>query len=399
MSVNYQVYGENMLNLLLALIYLSFVSLGLPDSMLGSAWPTMFVDFGVPVSFAGIASAIIALGTVVSSLASDRITRKLGASKTTAISVLMTALALLGFSFSTEFWMICLFAIPYGLGAGSVDAALNNYVSLHFASRHMSWLHCMWGVGSAIGPAIMGAVLTNGGGWDKGYLIVSIIQIVISAILFISLPIWKKSTSDSQKDEIRKTEKPLSLKQVVSLRGARAVMVTFFCYCALEATTILWASSYLNLHKGIDADTAALWGSLYVLGITVGRAISGFLTIKLNDIQMTRLGEGIMVLGVVMLVLPLPDVIALLGLVIFGIGSAPVYPCIIHSTPSRFGEDKSQALIGVQMASAYTGTCLMPPLFGLIAKHISISLFPLFIGALTALMILMFELLNKKTSI
>ena len=388
-----------MLNLLLALMYLAFVSLGLPDSMLGSAWPTMFVEFGVPVSYAGIVSAIIALGTVVSSLASDRITRKLGASKTTAISTAMTAVALLGFSLSSSFPMICLLAIPYGLGAGSIDAALNNYVSLHFASRHMSWLHCMWGVGSAIGPAIMGSVLTAGRSWSLGYLIVGIIQVVISLILFLSLPIWKKPVAEPEIDEKRKTEKPLSLKQIVGIKGVKAVMVTFFCYCAVEATTILWASSYLNLYKGIDAETAALWGSLYVLGITVGRAISGFITIKLNDTQTTRLGEGIMVLGFVLILLPLPDIFALIGLVTFGIGSAPVYPCIIHSTPARFGADKSQALIGLQMASAYTGTCLMPPIFGLIANHIDISYFPLYIGALTVLMIAMFEVYNKKATI
>lgn len=387
-----------MINLLLSLIYLAFISLGLPDSMLGSAWPSMFVNFGVPVSYAGIVSAIIALGTVISSLASDRVTRKLGASKTTALSSLTTALALLGFAFSTEFWMICIFAIPYGLGAGSVDAALNNYVSLHFASRHMSWLHCMWGVGSAIGPAIMGTVLTHGASWHAGYIIVSIIQVIISAILFISLPIWKKAFKKQESEgEIPKTDKPLTLKQIVSLKGAKAVMITFFCYCALEVTAILWASSYLNLYKGIDAETSALWGSLYVLGITVGRAVSGFITMKLNDTQMTRLGEGIMILGVVLIVLPLPDIFALVGLVTLGIGSAPIYPCIIHSTPARFGADKSQAIIGVQMASAYTGTCLMPPLFGLIANHISVALFPVYIGALTILMAVMFEILNKKT--
>lgn len=386
-----------MLNLLLALIYISFVSLGLPDSMLGSAWPSMFVDFGVPVSFAGIVSAIIAFGTIVSSLMSDRITRRLGASKTTAISVLITAIALFGFAISKEFWLICVFAIPYGLGAGSVDAALNNYVSLHFASRHMSWLHCMWGVGSAIGPAIMGTVLTNGANWHNGYLIVSIIQIIISVILFISLPIWKKPMAQAQLDEKRKNEKPLSLKQVIGLKGAKAVMITFFCYCALEVTVNLWASTYLNLFKGIDAETSALWGSLYVLGITLGRAVSGFLTIKLNDIQMTRLGEAIMVLGLIMLFIPMHDTFSLVGLALLGVGSAPVYPCIIHSTPKRFGADNSQALIGVQMASAYTGTCLMPPLFGLIANHISVGYFPIFIGALTILMIVMFEVLNSKT--
>ena len=389
-----------MVTLLLAVIYLAFVSLGLPDSMLGSAWPSMFVDYDVPVSFAGIVSAIIAFGTIISSLMSDRVTRKLGASKATAISALITALSLLGFAFSTEFWMICIIAIPYGLGAGSVDAALNNYVSIHFSSRHMNWLHCMWGLGAAIGPFIMGSVLTGGSDWSRGYVIVSIIQIVIAAILFISLPIWKKPMADNQIGGSSNAEsKPLSLKEIISLKGAKAVMITFFCYCALEVIATLWASTYINLEKGVDADTAALWGSLYVLGITVGRAICGFISIKLNDTQLTRLGEGVMVVGLVLMLLPLSNGFTLAGLITFGVGSAPIYPCIIHSTPARFGTDKSQALIGVQMAAAYTGTCLMPSLFGIFANHISVALFPAFVGALTLLMIIMFEVYNKKASI
>ena len=387
-----------MIGLLIAIIYLSFFGLGLPDSMLGAAWPTIFAEMDVPVSGAGIISAIIAFGTIISSLASDRVTRKLGASRTTAISVAITALALLGFGISTKFWHLCLISIPYGLGAGSVDAALNNYVSLHFSSKHMNWLHCMWGLGAAVGPTIMGAVLTGGGGWHLGYVIVSIIQIVISTILFISLPIWKKPMKVSAA-EAKTTDKPLSFKEIFGIRGVKAVMVTFFAYCALEVTVTLWASSYLNLEKGIDSDTAALWGSLYVLGITLGRAISGFISIKLNDTQMMRLGEGIMVGGLILLFLPLPNAFSLIGLVIFGIGSAPIYPSIIHSTPARFGETRSQALIGVQMASAYTGTCLMPPLFGLIANHISIKWFPLYIGLLTVIMIVMFEVLNKRAGI
>ena len=296
-----------MVTLLLAVIYLAFISLGLPDSMLGSAWPSMFVEYDVPVSFAGIVSAIIAFGTIISSLMSDRVTRKLGASKTTAISALITALSLLGFALSTEFWMICVIAIPYGLGAGSVDAALNNYVSVHFSSRHMNWLHCMWGLGAAIGPFIMGNVLTGGANWSWGYVIVSIIQIVIAAILFISLPIWKKPRADKQDSDSNNNSKPLSLKEIISLKGAKAVMITFFCYCALEVIATLWASTYIHLEKGIDAETAALWGSLYVLGITVGRAICGFISIKLNDTQLTRLGEGIMVVGLVLMLLPLPN--------------------------------------------------------------------------------------------
>ena len=387
-----------MITLLLLVIYLAFVSLGLPDSMLGSAWPSMFVGFDVPVSFAGIVSAIIAVGTIVSSLASDRITRLLGAGKTTAISALTTALSLLGFAFATDFWMICLISVPYGLGAGGVDAALNNYVSLHFSSKHMNWLHCMWGLGAALGPVIMGNVLTMGLTWDKGYLTVSIIQIVIALLLFISLPIWKK-TSEGKEETKEARGKPIPLKDIVRLKGVLSVMVTFFCYCALEVTVTLWASSYMNLEKGIDVETAALWGSLYVFGITVGRAVCGFISIKLNDVWLTRLGEAFMLIGLALMLLPLPQEFTLAGLITLGVGSAPIYPSVIHSTPARFGRDKSQALIGLQMATAYTGTCLMPPLFGLIANHISISLFPVYIGALTLTMVVMFEVLNKKAGI
>lgn len=381
--------------LLISVIYLSFISLGLPDSVLGAAWPSMFGEMGVPVSYAGIISAIIAAGTIISSLMSDRITLKLGSAKTTLISALMTAGALLCFSLSTEFYMLCLCAIPYGLGAGSVDAALNNYVALHFAAKHMSWLHCMWGLGASLGPYIMSYTLTSGLGWDTGYIYISVIQFVIAFILFLSLPVWKNGSGlkESVNDSGRK---PLSLRQIVSIPGAKAIMITFFCYCALEVTLILWASTYLNLDRGIDATEAAAWGSLFVIGITVGRAINGFIAMRLSDTALINIGEIIMVIGVAMLIIPISDTISLIGLVVVGVGCAPIYPCIIHATPLRFGADKSQALIGVQMASAYTGTCLMPPLFGLIANYISISLFPVFVGAILVIMIFTHSYLCKK---
>ena len=305
----------------------------------------------------------------------------------------------MGFSFSTQFWMLCVLAIPFGLGAGSVDAALNNYVALHFSAKHMSWLHCMWGVGASIGPYIMGTALAADKGWNKGYFYISIIQLVIGFIVLMSLPIWKNQTKTANPDEVIDTEKkrvPLTFKQIISIPGAKAVMVTFFCYCAFECTAILWASSYLNLHRGIDADLAATFGSMFLLGITAGRAISGFIAMKLSDTSMIRIGESIILLGVIMVILPVNDIVSLIGLVIMGFGCAPVYPSIIHSTPVRFGSEKSQAIIGVQMACAYTGSCLMPPLFGLIANHISISLFPIYIGVILVVMIITHELLCKK---
>ncbi len=382
-----------MIHLLLAVIYLSFISLGLPDSLLGSAWPSIYGQFHVPISYAGGISMIIALGTIISSLQSDRLTRKLGTGKVTAISVGMTALALLGFSISGSFWALCLWAVPYGLGAGSVDATLNNYVALHYASRHMSWLHCMWGVGASIGPYIMGFALSEGAGWNMGYRWISFIQIFLTVVIVVSLPLWGKRNAESVTDAAETAV--LTLPQIICIPGTKSVMGTFFCYCALEQTTALWASSYLVLQKGISSETAATFASLFFLGITVGRAVCGFLTLKFNDTQMIRMGQGIAALGIAALLLPLGDAAPLAGLILIGLGCAPIYPSIIHATPDHFGAENSQAIIGVQMASAYIGTCLMPPLFGLIANHITPALFPYYLLAVLAFMILLHESLLR----
>ena len=387
-----------MVHLLLVIIYLAFISLGLPDALLGAAWPSMYPQFDVPVSYAGIISMIIALGTVVSSLQSDRLTQKLGTGKVTALSVLMTAMALFGFAASHSFGMLCLWAIPYGLGAGSVDASLNNYVALHYESRHMSWLHCMWGVGASAGPYIMGYALTAGWGWNSGYHIIAVLQIFLTAILLCSLPLWKQRPAEVLQDGKVQPAKALSIREVLQLAGAREILVCFFCYCALEQTTGLWASSYLTLHKGVSADTAATFASMFYLGITVGRALSGFLTMKLNDVQMIRLGEVIIGIGVLVMLLPFGQSLSLAGLILIGLGCAPVYPCVIHSTPAHFGADKSQAIIGIQMACAYVGTCLMPPVFGLIANHITVALLPVYLLIILVLMVIMHELLCKKTA-
>lgn len=388
-----------MFHLLLAIIYLSFISLGLPDSLLGSAWPTMYQEFNVPVSYAGIISMIIALGTIFSSLQSDRLTRRFGTARVTAFSVAMTAAALFGFSISHSFWMLILWAVPYGLGAGGVDASINNYVALHYSSKHMSWLHCMWGVGASAGPYIMAFAMTGGHNWNMGYRYIGFIQIALTIILFISLPLWKKNPSQISSDGSETTDtngKALSLKEIFSIPGAKEILITFFCYCALEQTAGLWASSYLALHHGLSEEVAASFASLFFLGITFGRGVSGFITMKLNDTAMIHLGQGIILLGIIAIFLPFGDTFALIGLILVGLGCAPIYPCIIHSTPANFGAERSQALIGVQMAFAYIGTCLMPPIFGLIANHINISLFPVFLLAILILMFLMHERLLKK---
>ena len=382
-----------MASLLLAIIYISFVSLGLPDALLGAAWPVMQTELSVPVSYAGGISLIIAIGTVVSSLQSDRLTKWLGTGKVMIISVAMTAVAIFGFSVSNAYWQLCLWAIPYGLGAGSVDASLNNYVALHYASRHMSWLHCMWGLGASIGPYIMGAALTGGMSWNSGYTIIAVLQAILTAVLLLSLPMWKKTGNTSEDGSVKA---PLKLKQIPAIPGAQEVMVAFFCYCALEQTAILWGSSYLVIHNGMGEERAASLASLFLIGLTAGRALNGFLTYKIDDTNLIRMGEGIIGMGVVIMFLPLGDMASFTGLMLCGLGCAPIYPCIIHSTPEHFGEENSQALIGVQMASAYVGICCMPPLFGLIANHLSVSLLPWYLGALLILMGIMCEKLNKK---
>lgn len=381
-----------MTTLLLAIIYISFVSLGLPDALLGAAWPIMQVELSVPVSYAGGISLIIAIGTVITSLEADRLIKWLGTGKIMVISVAMTALAIYGFSISSTYWQLCLWAIPYGLGAGCVDASLNNYVALHYASRHMSWLHCMWGLGASIGPYIMGAALTGGLRWNTGYSMIAVLQTVLTAILLLSIPLWKRS-GDQTADTPQKA--PLTLKEIVAIPGAKEVMLAFFCYCALEQTAILWGSSYLVSHDGMDAEVAASLASLYLIGLTLGRGLNGFLTYKLNDTNLIRLGQGLIALSIVIMLLPLGPGASFAGLMLNGLGGAPIYPCIIHSTPDHFGEENSQALIGVQMASAYVGICVMPPIFGLIARYLSASLLPWYLAAILVVMIIMCEKLNR----
>ena len=387
-----------MAGLLLTLIYICFISLGLPDSLLGSAWPTLHTEINVPVSFAGIISMIISVGTIISSLMCDHIQRKYGTGKITAVSIALTAIALFGFSMSTEFWMLVLWAIPYGIGAGGVDAVLNNYVALHYKSQHMSWLHCMWGLGASISPYIMSFSLIRLDSWNYGYLIVSIIQIVLSAFIFTSLPLWNKAEKLSVENiEIECDTPPLTFREVFSIAGAIPCFLAFFGYCALEMTTSLWASSYLVETKGISPEAAAGFASMYYIGITVGRGINGFLAMKFNDRFLVRLGLGIIGTGILLVILPFHSVLSLIGFVVMGLGSAPVYPCIMHMTPDIFGKDKSQRMIGMQMAFAYMGFLTVPPLFGIIANHISIALLPVFVLILLVIITFMHEMLLKKT--
>jgi len=399
-----------MYSLLLAIIYLAFISLGLPDSLVGAGWPAMQKDLGVPVAFAGIITMIIASGTILSSLGSERLTRRFSTGAVTVVSVGMTAAALAGFSASDSFWMLCLWAIPYGLGAGAVDAALNNYVALHYAARHMNWLHSFWGVGASISPFVMGYSLSSGLGWSSAYLIVGIIQAALTVMLLASLPLWgkvhgaRRRKNDVETHDVRDAASEpapeggahVPLARALRIPGVVLILATFFAYCALESTSILWASTYLVTDRGVTPATAAVFASLFLLGITAGRFLAGFFADRIGDRHLIRGGFVTVGLGAVMLVLPLETpVLALVGLVIAGLGSAPIYPAIIHSTPANFGRSNSQAIIGIQMAAAYTGSTLAPPLFGALSTWTGMWIFPLFLAALAMVGLLMSERLNR----
>lgn len=379
-------------SLLLALIYVCFISLGLPDSLLGSAWPMLHGELSVPVSCAGVISMVISLGTILSSLVSDRLLHKFGAGNVTAFSVLFTAAALYGYSVSGSYWLLLLWSVPYGLGAGGVDAVLNNYVALHYKAQHMSWLHCMWGVGASLSPYIMSFSLIRLDSWNRGYLIVSVIQIILCCIIFMSLPLWKRTAAREGDPQ----GKPLKLREIFAIPGAISCFITFFGYCALELTASLWASSYLVQTRGIDPEAAAGFAALFYIGITAGRGLNGFLAMKLPDRTLIRLGLGIICCGILLLALPLGAAFSLAGFIVIGLGCAPVYPCIIHMTPDIFGRERSQAMIGVQMAFAYTGFLIMPPFFGFIAEQFTIALLPAYLAVLLLTIFLMHENVIRK---
>ncbi len=380
-----------MTTLLLIIIYIAFISLGLPDSMLGAAWPTVRIDLSLPIAGAGLISMIISGGTIISSIQSGKLIQKLGTGKLTLISVFMTAMALLGFSFSQNYVWLCLVAIPLGLGAGAVDAALNNFVALHFSARHMSWLHCFWGIGATAGPVIMSVAISQNGSWQKGYLSVAIIQICLVIILLVSLPLWRLFGENGQKDIIVENQNQL----VFRLPGIRSALLGFFFYCALETTAGLWGASYLVQTKGVSADVAAGWISMYYLGITIGRLINGFITAKWSNPVLIRSGQFIIGIGAILLLISNQTYVNLLGLILIGMGCAPIYPSMLHETPVRFGKNNSSKLMGVQMAFAYIGTTLVPPAIGVLSGVVGIQFYPIFILVLLIVMFVSSEKINK----
>lgn len=377
---------------LLVIIYVSFISLGLPDGLLGAAWPVMSADFGAPLSFAGVISMITAGGTIVSSLFCEKMIRRFGTGLVTTVSVLMTALALLGISLSGDVVWICILAVPLGLGAGSVDAALNNFVALHYKAHHMNWLHCFWGVGATAGPMLMSLFIAKQNGWKMGYGTIGIVQIVLVAALFAALPLWKRAPSQSDGAQSQSTK---NVFDALRIPGVKSAMLIFLVYCSLEMTMGLWGSSYLVGIRGLSAETAAQWVSLYYLGITAGRFASGFVSMKLNNTAMIRVGILVIAVGLLAVLLPLGNAAVQIGFGMIGLGCAPIFPSMLHETPARFGKADSQKLVGLQMASAYTGSTLMPLVVGAAAQSIGIFLFPYFLLVMFVTLLLLSENLNR----
>lgn len=398
---------KRMFSLLLFIIYLSFISLGLPDAVLGAAWPIIHEEFGVPISFSGSIYMLISCCTILSSLKSESLRLRFGTGKITAFSVLLTAVAIFGFSISPSLSVMLFFAIPYGLGAGSVDAALNHYVAVHYSGRSMNWLHCMWGIGAALGPYILGFVLQRGESWRSGYLVLSMIQATLTIILFLSFGLWGK---EEKKEKTEEKKTPMSFRQILSITGAKECLVSFFLYCAIEQTLGLWSGSFMVYSLKIEAKLAASFVALFYFGITFGRFLAGILAAKWKDEALILGGCGILFLGLVLLFcsmvpgqevklfgMELRQILVICALLLSGLGCAPIYPAIIHSTPRNFGAENTSALIGKQMAAAYIGSMSFPPFFGVLAKIFGTGLFPFFSTVLFFGMLFMYRNLLYKT--
>lgn len=390
-----------MTTIILILIYLAFVSMGLPDALLGSAWPSIYRQLDVSVSLVGVVTILISTGTVISSLFSSRLDRRFGAGKITAFSTLLTAVALFGFSRSASFIHLCLWAIPYGLGAGSIDVVLNNYAALHFKSSHMNWIHFSWGLGAASGPYLMGLLLSRGEPWTSGYRLVGILQLIMTLMLFLSLPLWRQAGVRSpiiHRENDSREPGHLRPGNIIHLPGVKSILPVFFCYSALEVTTGLWASSYLVLSRGLHPIIAAKWASLFYLGITAGRFLAGFVSNRIRNLNMIRLGQAVILPGILILLFVQDYKWCFPGLMLIGLGCAPIYPSLLHETPRNFGLANAHGVMGLQMACAYTGSILMPPLFGLIAARFSIILYPFYLLIFLGLMIIMTEQTNHTVS-
>ena len=388
-----------MTSLLLPVIYLTFVSLGLPDSLLGSAWPVMYPELGAPVAAQSALSMLISACTIVSSLATAKLMRRWGTGRLVAASVGLTAAAILGFSACKEFWQLVALAVPYGLGAGAIDSSLNNYVAIHYGPRHMSWLHCCWGIGTSVGPVAMGWALAGPMSWHGGYLVIGIAQAAITAVLFCSLPLWKRSAGEKDEGESASNgtaEKP-GYGALLRLPGAGAVIASFGCYSALESSCGLWIASLLVLARGVGEAQAASMVALFYLGITAGRFLAGVVADRIAGPQMIRIGQSVIALGIAMLVAGGSDTAVLsIAIALIGLGCAPIYPSIVALTPSRFGEAASQGMVSLQMACAYVGSTFFPPVCALVVGAGGAALLPSLYAAVLAAMIVLAELANRR---
>ena len=380
---------------LLILIYIAFISLGLPDSVLGSAWPVMQAELGAPLSLAGYISMVVSAGTVVSSLASNRLITRFGVGRVTAVSVLMTAAGLLGISLAPGAWMLFLCAIPLGLGAGSVDAALNNFVALHYAARHMSWLHCFWGVGATAGPMILSLQLSRGASWRSAYGLISGIQFALAIALFLTLPVWRRAKAPAA--ESGEEQRYLTNREALRLPLVKTALVGFVFFCAVETTSGLWASTYLHQARGLSASEAAMGASMFYGAITAGRLVAGFAASRLSPARLIRIGQCVCLAGAAMVALPAPSIVGMLGIAVIGLGTSPIYPNMLHETPRRFGARNSQAIVGLEMAFAYIGSTLIPPLFGSLASATTLQLYPWFLAACTLVMLAASETVARRT--
>lgn len=384
-----------MATLLLIIIYLSFIGLGLPDSLLGTAWPEMYVNLNIPVSFEAIGNSIIVIGTIISSLNAAKLIQKLGTYRIVLFSTFLTACAIVGYGLIPNFYFFLLLGIPMGLGAGAVDTALNNYLAIHYKASQMNWLHCFWGIGAMTGPIVMSSFMHNKMGWRYGYFVIGAMQMVIVIILLLSSPVWKlhKETSSS--------EEPVVMKfiDLIKVKGVKLAMLTFLCYCATEYTMVCWGSTYLVNSREVTSAVAAGWLSIYYLGITGGRMLCGFIALKVNNRTLIRTGLFTVLLGAIILMLPLPSFAAFIGFAFVGFGCSPVFPGMMSETPKRFGKRLSQSVIGLELTSAYTGVLIIPTLFGFLAARINISLLPFLLAALVIIMLISTIILDNKKDV
>ena len=381
-------------SLLIAVIYLIFISLGLPDSLLGSGWPAMRVFFGVPSSFAGYVSMTISFMTIISALLSPRLMRKMQTKWIVIISIMLTVAGLLGFSVCTEYWMLFLMAVPYGLGAGAIDASINNYVAMHYSGSVMNFLHCFYGVGAMISPYIMASALRRAR-WNEGYRWTAYLQIAILVVCILSLPLWKRNQTKEEEETLKNSA---GIREVVRIPGAVQTLIAFFAYCSGEATCFLWVPSFFaGTKKGLSAGTIASFGSLIFGGLMLGRLIAGFISNHFGDRKMIRMGIVLELLGILVVMLPFPGyVVTAVGFVMSGTGMGPVYPAIQHMAPQNFGRKNSAAMIGLQMASAYVGSTFMPMVFGLLQEALGIWIMPWYLLIFAFLNIGMLEFSYKK---